>query len=89
MLADEGLAEGLEPTVGTGIGCAEGLCGGEGDVGALCPSVHVCDVAGEDDLCSWLHCSGRRTGTTEGTGRGEKSWGKKKWEVFVSDTAMH
>ena len=41
VLVNELLLETLEPFVSASIGRAEGLCGGEGDMGALGPLVHV------------------------------------------------
>ena len=57
VLVNELLLETLEPFVSASIGRAEGLCGGEGDMGALGPLVHVGDDAGEDDLCPGLRTS--------------------------------
>lgn len=49
LLYEVGL-EGEKPLVGTGVGSAEGFCGGEGYASAACPAVHVTDVAGEVNL---------------------------------------
>ena len=49
VLFDEVGLESEEPAVGTGVGCAEGICAGEGDAGPGSPVVHALYAAGETD----------------------------------------